>query len=72
MTIEGPAWIGHGCRLRAGSKVTRSVLFEYTRLNEGAVFDEVVASPQYVVDRQGRTTYQGEEYTSLRWGDARA
>lgn len=72
VTIEGPAWIGHGCRLRPGSKVVRSVLFEYTRLNEGAVFDEVIASPQYCVDRQGRTTYQGEEYTTLQWGDARA
>jgi mannose-1-phosphate guanylyltransferase len=72
VTIEGPAWIGHGCRLREGSKVVRSVLFEYTRLGEGAVFDEVVASPVYCVDRHGRTTYQGDETTSLRWGDARA
>lgn len=72
VTIEGPAWIGHGCRLREGSKVVRSVLFEYTRLGEGAVFDEVVASPVYCVDRQGRTTYQGDETTALRWGDARA
>ena len=72
VTIEGPAWIGHGCRLREGSKVVRSVLFEYTRLSEGAVFDEVVASPVYCVDREGRTTYQGDETTGLRWGDARA
>jgi len=25
-----------------------------------------------VVDRNGKTTYQGDESTSLRWGDARA
>ena len=72
VTIEGPAWIGHGSRLRKNSKVVRSVLFEYTRLSEGGVFFEVVASPQYCVDRNGKTTYQGDETTSLRWGDARA
>jgi mannose-1-phosphate guanylyltransferase len=72
VSIEGPAWIGHGSLLRANSRVTRSVLFEYTRLSEGAVFDEVVASPVYCVDRQGRTTYQGDESTGMRWGDARA
>jgi mannose-1-phosphate guanylyltransferase len=36
------------------------------------VFDEVVASPVYCVDRQGHTIYQGDESTSMRWGDARA
>ncbi|HYR25351.1 MAG TPA: NDP-sugar synthase, partial [Aquabacterium sp.] len=61
-----------GCRLRRGSKVVRSVLFEYTRLSENATFHEVIASPQYVVDRHGKTTYQGDEATALRWGDARA
>jgi mannose-1-phosphate guanylyltransferase len=70
--IEGPAWLGNGCRLRKGSKVTRSVLFDYTRLNSGHEFHEVIASPQYVVDRHGHTTYQGEEGSSVRWGDARA
>jgi mannose-1-phosphate guanylyltransferase len=72
VTIEGPTWIGHGSLLREGSKVVRSVLFEYTRVNQGTVFDEVVASSQYCVDRHGKTTYQGDESTSLRWGDARA
>jgi mannose-1-phosphate guanylyltransferase len=72
VTIDGPTWIGHGSLLRKGSKVVRSVLFEYTRLSENAVFDEVVASPHYCVDRHGKTTYQGDESTTLRWGDARA
>jgi mannose-1-phosphate guanylyltransferase len=70
--IIGPTWIGHGSRLRKNSTVVRSVLFEYTRLNEGATFNEVIASPVYCVDRHGKTTYQGDEATSLRWGDARA
>jgi mannose-1-phosphate guanylyltransferase len=70
--VEGPAWLGNGCLLRAGSKLTRSVLFDYTRVNAGCEFTDVIASPQYVVDRNGHTFYQGEEGTTLRWGDARA
>jgi mannose-1-phosphate guanylyltransferase len=72
VTIEGPAWIGHGCRLRSGCQMTRSVLFDYTRLNANNVFTDVIASPLYVVDRHGHTTYQGEEGTAFKWGDARA
>ena len=70
--IVGPSWIGHGSLLRKNSQVVRSVLFEYTRLGENTVFDEVVASPVYVVNRHGQTIYQGDESTYLRWGDARA
>lgn len=71
VTIEGPCWIGHGSRLRKGCTVKRSVLFEYTRVSEDTVFEDMVASPQYCVDRNGKTTYQGDETTTLRWGDAR-
>lgn len=70
--IEGPAWIGNGCLLRSQSQLSRSVLFDYTRLNQGAELKDVIASPHYVVDRHGRTTYQGEEGTPYHWGDARA
>ena len=70
--IEGPAWLGNGCLLRGGSRLIRSVLFDYTRVNAGCEFKDVIASPQYVVDREGHTFYQGEEGTGLRWGDARA
>ena len=70
--IEGPVWIGHGCILRRNSRVKHSVLFEYTRVSEGTVFEDLVASPLYCVDRQGKTTYQDDETTQLRWGDARA
>ena len=71
-TIEGPAWLGHGCVIRKNSRLVRSILFDYTRLSEGAVFEDLIASPQYVVDRTGHTTYPGEETSTLRWGDARA
>ena len=58
--------------MRSGSKLVRSVLFDYTRMDTNSTLWEVIASPQYVVDRHGRTTYQGEEGTTLHWGDARA
>ncbi|HWU84310.1 MAG TPA: NDP-sugar synthase [Rhodocyclaceae bacterium] len=70
-SVIGPAWIGHGSHLRAGAKVIRSVLFEYTRIGEGMVFEEMIVSPRYCVNRQGETTYMGDDRTDLRWGDAR-
>ena len=70
--IIGPAWIGHGSVLRAGAHVTRSVLFEYTRIAAGMEFFEMIVSRHYCVDRHGETFYAGDELTDLRWGDARA
>ncbi len=69
--IIGPAWIGHGSTLRSGAMVTRSILFEYTRIGAGMRFDEMIVSPQYCVDRHGTTFYQGDDNAQLRWGDAR-
>jgi len=70
-SVIGPAWIGHGSHLRAGAKVMRSVLFEYTRIGEGMVFEEMIVSPRYCVNRGGETTYMGDDRTEMRWGDAR-
>ena len=67
----GPAWIGHGSRLRNDAKVNRSVLLEYTRIGESMVFSEMIVSPRYCVDRAGNTTYVGDDRCLLRWGDAR-
>jgi mannose-1-phosphate guanylyltransferase len=71
-TIVGPAWIGHGSHIRAGAKVTRSVLFEYTRIGFGMHFNEMIVSPHYCVDRTGDTVYRGDDNSPLRWSDARA
>lgn len=71
-SIIGPSWIGHGSHLRAGAKVVRSILFEYTRIGEGMNFSEMIVSPRYCVDRQGHATYVGDDRFPLRWGDARA
>ncbi|MBK6593123.1 MAG: NDP-sugar synthase [Burkholderiales bacterium] len=70
--ITGPTWIGHGCVVRAGAHITRSVLFEYTRIAANMHFHEMVVSRHYCVNRFGETSYQGDEATPLRWGDARA
>ncbi len=72
VTIIGPAWIGHGCILKSGSRVTRSVLFEYTRIAADMHFSEMIVSRQYCVDRHGHTLYRGDDAAHLRWGDARA
>lgn len=71
-TIIGPAWIGHGSHIRFGAKVVRSVLFEYTRVPVGMEFSEMIVSPDYCVDRHGKTWYRGDDTSALRWGDARA
>lgn len=70
-SVIGPAWIGHGCHLRKGVTVSRSVLFEYTRIGEEMEFSEMIVSPRYCVDRAGNTTYVGDDRCLLRWGDAR-
>lgn len=72
VTIVGPTWIGHGSHLREGSKVVRSVLFEYTRVPTRMQFNEMIVSPDYCVDRQGDAWYRGDDTSELRWGDSRA
>jgi mannose-1-phosphate guanylyltransferase len=72
VTIVGPSWIGHGSHLRTGAKVVRSVLFEYTRVPADMLFNEMIVSPNYCVDREGDTQYRGDDTSQLRWGDARA
>ena len=57
---------------RKDSKLIRSIMFDYTRLSQGEVLEDMIISPQYCVDRHGNTTYPGDEGNALRWGDARA
>ncbi len=71
-TIVGPAWIGHGSHIRAGASVVRSIVFEYTRIGAGMHFHEKIVSPHYCVDRDGKTSYRGDDTSLLRWSDARA
>jgi len=47
--------------------VTRSVLFEYTRIASNMHFNEMIVSRHYCVDRDGNTLYRGDDNTHLRW-----
>lgn len=70
--IIGPAWIGHGSVIRSGASITRSILFEYTRIAPDMHFFEMIVSRQYCVNRAGETLFSGDDASRLRWGDARA
>jgi mannose-1-phosphate guanylyltransferase len=35
--IQGPTWIGHGCHLKSGARISRSILFEYSRIGGSGV-----------------------------------
>jgi mannose-1-phosphate guanylyltransferase len=72
VVITGPCWIGHGSVIRKGARVTRSVLFDYTRIAADQHFHEMIVSRFYCVDRHGDTLYRDDDSTLLRWGDARA
>jgi len=68
--IVGPTWIGHGSHLMRGARVSRSVLFEYTRVMPGASFEEVIVYGDYCVDRHGEMRHISEA-PGARWADAR-
>jgi mannose-1-phosphate guanylyltransferase len=69
--ITGPSWIGHGCVIKAGARVEKCILFEYTRISAGMQFIEMIVSRRYCVNRHGDTLYRGNDASPLRWGDAR-
>ncbi len=69
--IVGPCWISHGSHIHKNARVIRSILFEYTRISAGCVFEEMTVSPSYCVNHAGETFYIGDDRCALRWGDAR-
>ncbi len=71
-SITGPTWIANGCVVRENARITRSILFEYTRIAPHMQFEEMIVSRQYCVNRYGETLYAGDDSHPLRWGDARA
>ena len=71
-TIVGPTWIGHGCRIDRGARVTRSVVFEHTRIAGHAQIDEQIVSGRYCVSKNGLDVPQVNAQRSMVWGDARA
>jgi mannose-1-phosphate guanylyltransferase len=51
--IVGPTWIGHGSHICAGAQVTRSVLFEYTRVLPDISLDELIVCKNHAANREG-------------------
>ncbi|WP_034348460.1 sugar phosphate nucleotidyltransferase [Noviherbaspirillum massiliense] len=51
--IVGPTWIGHGSHICAKAEVTRSILFEYTRVLPEVHLHEMIVCKNYSVDREG-------------------
>ena len=52
--IDGPTWIGHGCHIRSGATISRSIIFEYTRIGTSSVVEDSVAFGQTFVDKDGK------------------
>lgn len=67
--IVGPCWIGSGCRVLAGAKITRSIVFDYTRIAGDADLHELVVFREYKVDRSGEIAHAAE--SPGQWGNAR-
>jgi mannose-1-phosphate guanylyltransferase len=71
-TIVGPTFIGHGCKIDQGAQVTRSVIFEHTRIARNACVNEQIVSGRYCVSKDGGHIPQLDARRSVVWGDARA
>jgi len=54
-TIVGPTWIGHGCHIRGSAKISKSIIFEYTRIGSASVVDNSVAFGRFFVDKDGQS-----------------
>jgi mannose-1-phosphate guanylyltransferase len=63
--IIGPTWIGHGCHIRGGAKLSKSIIFEYTRIGSASVVENAVAFGHFFVDKDGNT-YKSEKM-DLDW-----
>jgi len=54
-SIVGPTWVGHGCYIRKGAKISRSIIFEYTRIGAASIVQDSVAFGRFFVDKDGRS-----------------
>lgn len=70
--IDGPAWIGHGSHVCRGARVTRSIVFEHTRIAPGARVHEQILYGDYGVSHDGSVARRAEAPLGAVWDDARA
>jgi mannose-1-phosphate guanylyltransferase len=68
--IVGPAWIGNGSQVCSGARVERSILFDYTRVVEGAILTEQLVYKNYSIGRDGKAVHLNE-CTIKPWQNAR-
>ena len=52
--IIGPTWIGHGCHIRSGARISKSIIFEYTRIGSASIVKDSVAFGRFFVDKEGK------------------
>lgn len=67
--IVGPCWIGSGCRVLSGSRIERSIVFDYTRVSRDVELSEMIVFREYSVDRYGNISH-AKDIGDL-WGNAR-
>lgn len=69
--IIGPSWIGHGCYVESGALISRSILFEHTRIGGAGCVEDSVVFGRYCVDKDGNAAHETDG--EIDWvGDARA
>lgn len=51
--IVGPTWIGHGCHIRENARISKSIIFEYTRIGSASIVKNSVAFGRFFVDKDG-------------------
>ena len=71
VTIIGPTWVGRGSRICSGSRLSRSVLFDYTCVQSSGEFDDMIVCGNYAADRNGNALHVGEARGRQKWRDAR-
>ena len=52
--IVGPTWIGHGCHIRENARISKSIIFEYTRIGSASIVKNSVAFGRFFVDKDGK------------------
>jgi len=53
--IVGPTWIGHGCHIRQNARISKSIIFEYTRIGSASIVKNSVAFGKFFVDKDGNS-----------------
>jgi len=51
--IVGPTWIANGCHIRNNADISRSIIFEYTRIGSASIVKDSVAFGRWFVDKDG-------------------